>query len=34
MKNALPEIRAAAKYIAPGNDENGVVRVIRERFHI
>ena len=34
MKNALPEIRAAAKHIAPGNDENGVVRVIREHFHI
>ena len=34
MQNALPEIRAAAKHIAPSNDENGVVRVIRERFHI
>ena len=32
MDNALPEIKAAAKYIAPGNDEDGVMRVIRERF--
>ena len=34
MDNALEEIKAAAKYIAPGNDENGVVRVIRERFSL
>lgn len=34
MANALEEIRAAARHIAPGNDENGVVRVIRERFSL
>jgi len=34
MANALDEIKAAAKHIAPGNDENGVVRVIRERFSL
>ena len=32
MANALEEIKRASKYIAPGNDENGVMRVIRERF--
>lgn len=32
MENALPEIKRAARHIAPGNDENGVMRVIRERF--
>ena len=32
MENALEELKRVAKYIAPGNDENGVMRVIRERF--
>ena len=32
MENALEELKRIAKYIAPGNDENGVMRVIRERF--
>ena len=32
MDNALEEIKRAAKYIAPANDDNGVMRVIRERF--
>lgn len=34
MANALPEVKAAAKYLAPGNDEDGVLRVIRERFSL
>lgn len=34
MENGLEQVKAAAKYIAPGNDENGVVRVIRERFSL
>ncbi len=32
MANALPEIKAIAKYIAPSNDDNGVVQALRERF--
>lgn len=32
MDNALEEIKRVARYVAPGNDENGVMRVIRERF--
>ena len=32
MDNALDSIKKIAKHIAPGNDENGVIRVIRERF--
>ncbi len=31
MANAQPEVRAAADYVAPGNDEDGLVQVI-ERF--
>lgn len=34
MKNALPELKQIAKHIAPGNDEDGVMRVIKERFKI
>ncbi len=34
MENALDEIKAAAKYIAPSNDEDGVMRTIRERFSL
>ena len=32
MENALPQLKAQAKHIAPSNDENGVLRVIREVF--
>lgn len=32
MENALEEIKRVARHVAPGNDENGVMRVIRERF--
>lgn len=32
MENALDEVKRAARHIAPANDENGVMRVIRERF--
>jgi hydroxymethylpyrimidine pyrophosphatase-like HAD family hydrolase len=28
MANAHPEVRARARFAAPGNDENGVVRTI------
>jgi len=34
MGNALPEIKAVARYIAPTNDEDGVMRVIKERFSL
>ena len=34
MGNALDEVKAVAKYIAPTNDENGVMRVIKERFSL
>lgn len=34
MGNAHPKLRALAKYIAPTNDEDGVLRVIRERFSL
>lgn len=34
MDNALDEVKAVAKYIAPSNDENGVMRVIKERFSL
>ena len=32
MDNALPEVKAVARYVAPSNDENGVMRVVKERF--
>lgn len=32
MANAHPELKKIARHTAPGNDENGVVRVLRERF--
>ena len=32
MDNALPEIKRIARHIAPANDEDGVMRVIRARF--
>ena len=31
MANAHPELKAAARFEAPSNDENGVIRIIRER---
>lgn len=34
MGNALPEVKAIAKHIAPTNDENGVMRVVKERFGV
>lgn len=34
MANAHPALKALARHIAPSNDEDGVMRVIRERFHI
>ena len=32
MENAHPRLKEMARYIAPRNDEDGVLRVIRERF--
>lgn len=32
MENALPELKRIAAHIAPTNDENGVMRVVKERF--
>ena len=32
MANALEEIKQIARHVAPANDEDGVMRVIRERF--
>ncbi|MBR5303099.1 MAG: HAD family hydrolase [Clostridia bacterium] len=32
MDNALEDIKRIARYIAPPNDENGVMRVVKERF--
>lgn len=34
MENGLDEVKAVCKYIAPSNDENGVMRVIKERFSL
>lgn len=34
MKNAHEELKKIAKYIAPSNDENGVMRVIEEKFNL
>lgn len=34
MANALPQLKAVARHIAPSNDENGVIRVLRERFDL
>ena len=31
MENAHPRLKAMARHIAPGNDEDGVLRVIREK---
>lgn len=32
MENAHPALKAMARHIAPSNDEDGVMRVLRERF--
>lgn len=32
MENAVPEVRQAARFIAPSNDQNGVVKVLNEWF--
>ena len=32
MGNALDEVKAVARHTAPSNDENGVMRVVKERF--
>lgn len=34
MENALPELKRIAKHIAPSNDEDGVMRVIKARFNL
>ena len=34
MANSHPKLLAMAKYIAPSNDDNGVMRVIYERFSL
>ncbi|MGL6150617.1 MAG: HAD hydrolase family protein [Aeromonas sobria] len=31
MVNAHPEIKKLARFIAPGNDEQGVTQIIRQR---
>ena len=32
MANAHPDVKAAARFSAPSNDEDGVMRVLRSRF--
>ena len=32
MENALPELKRIARHIAPRNDEDGVMRVVKQRF--
>ena len=34
MENALPELKAIAKHIAPPNDDDGVMRVVKECFGV
>lgn len=34
MENAHETLKAMARHIAPSNDEDGVMRVLRERFHL
>mgnify|MGYP003293954618 CR=1 FL=1 len=34
MENALDELKAIARHIAPHNDDDGVMRVVKERFGI
>lgn len=33
MANAVPQVKAISKYEAPSNDDNGVMRVLRQVFH-
>ena len=34
MENALEELKKIAKHIAPPNDEDGVMRVVKQRFGV
>lgn len=34
MENAHPQLKSIAAHIAPSNDEDGVMRVIKETFHL
>ena len=34
MENAHPTLKRLARHIAPSNDEDGVMRVLRERFGV
>ena len=34
MENALDELKRAAKHVAPPNDEDGVMRVVKQRFSL
>ena len=34
MANAQPEVQAVAKYIAPANEEGGVIQMLRQRFEL
>ena len=34
MANAQPDVQAVAKYIAPANEEGGVIQVLRQRFEL
>ncbi len=34
MDNAVPSIKEAAKYLAPSNDDAGVLQVLKDRFHL
>lgn len=34
MENALPELKAIARHIAPPNDDRGVMRVVKEHFGV
>lgn len=34
MENGHPDLKQIADYIAPSNDENGVVRAIQSYFHL
>ena len=34
MANAHPALKTLARHIAPSNDENGVMRVVREALNV
>lgn len=34
VENGLDSVKAVCKYVAPSNDDDGVMRVLRERFHL